>query len=90
MNELTLSLLAIGLSLIVLLVAFNWWQERKIRKAAEKAMNFSEDTATLEEDLFSELNDSLGEVSVDDGEFNIHDEVDFKIDLKIIQFISIT
>ncbi len=81
MNELTLSLLAIGLSLIVLLVVFNWWQERKIRKAAEKAMNFTEDTATLEEDLFTELNHSEAEVSVDDGEFNIDDEVDFKIDL---------
>lgn len=81
MNELTLSLLAIGLSLIVLLVAFNWWQERKIRKAAEKTMNFTEDTATLEEDLFTELNRSEAEVSVDDGEFNIDDEVDFKIDL---------
>lgn len=74
MNELTLSLLAIGLSLIVLLVVFNWWQERKIRKAAEKAMNFTEDTATLDEDLFTELNHSEAEVSVDD-------EVDFKIDL---------
>ena len=81
MNELTLSLLAIGLSLIVLLVAFNWWQERKIRKAAEKAMNFTEDAATLEEDLFSELDDSQAEVGIHDGEFNIDDEVDFKIDL---------
>jgi ZipA, C-terminal FtsZ-binding domain len=81
MNELTLSLLAIGLSLIFLLVAFNWWQERKIRKAAERAMNFTEDAATLEEDLFSELDDSQQEVGIDDGEFNIDDEVDFKIDL---------
>lgn len=81
MNELTLSLLAIGLSLIVLLVAFNWWQERKIHKAAEKAMNFTEDAATLEEDLFSEFDDGQAEASIDDGEFNIDDEVDFKIDL---------
>ena len=81
MNELTLSLLAIGLGLIFLLVAFNWWQERKIRKAAEKAINFTEDAKTLGEDLFSEFNGSQAEASVEDGEFNIDDELDFKIDV---------
>ena len=81
MNELTLSLLAIGLGLIFLLVAFNWWQERKIRKAAEKAINFTEDAKTLDEDLFSEFNGSQAEASVEDGEFNIDDELDFKIDV---------
>jgi hypothetical protein len=81
MNELTLPLLAIGLGLIVLLVAFNWWQERKIRKLAEKTLHFTEDAATLEENLVPEFNDNQASVSVEDGEFNIDDEVDFKIDV---------
>ena len=81
MNELTLSLLAIGLGLIFLLVAFNWWQERKIRKAAEKAMNSNEDATNLDENLFAEINDNQAIASVEDGEFNIDDELDFKIDV---------
>jgi hypothetical protein len=81
MNELTLSLLAIGLGLIFLLVAFNWWQERKIRKAAEKAINFTEDVTHEDENLFSEFNDNQVVAGVEDTEFNVHDELDFRIDV---------
>lgn len=77
MNELTLSLLAIGLGLIVLLVAFNWWQERKIRKAAEKQFTFTQEEALIEESI---EDDDLG--SSEDTP--VIDEVEFKIEINEI------
>ena len=74
MNELTLSLLAIGLGLIVLLVAFNWWQERRIRKAAEKQFAFTQEEGLLETDEVSVLDEFVDDVPM-------IDEVDFSIDV---------
>ena len=72
MNELTLSLLAIGLGLIVLLVAFNWWQECKIRKAAEKQFAFTQAQGLQEQD--SQAQDLM------EASFEVNDLVDFTDD----------
>ena len=37
MSELTSALLGIGLAIIALVVTFNWWQERKIKKTIIQA-----------------------------------------------------
>lgn len=79
MNELTLSLLAIGLGLIVLLVAFNWWQERKIRKAAEKQFTFTQEQVAIEESLEPpDLINFTDDTPVIDP---VSDEVEFRIDI---------
>ena len=87
MNELTLSLLAIGLGLIVLLVTFNWWQERKIRKASEKLFSLAQAQGQVltdeeidqEEELTGEYEEPQVAHISDDS--LLDDEVDFKIDI---------
>ena len=80
MNELTLSLLAIGSGLIVLLVIFNWWQERKIRKAADKHLEVPQQDLLIDDEDASE---SVTEQTIvtDNTEINLIDEVEFKIDV---------
>jgi hypothetical protein len=79
MNELTLSLLAIGLGLIVLLVAFNWWQERKIRKVAENQFTFTQEQVAIEEPFESpNLIDFTEDAPIIDS---VADEVEFRIDI---------
>jgi FtsZ-interacting cell division protein ZipA len=92
LNDLTISLLAIGLGLIVLVILFNWWQERKIRKAAEKQFlvpsgdvlldDFSadvfEETAVLI-DSSTKIKDVVDRYDIED--MRLPDEVEFKIDL---------
>lgn len=84
MNQLTLSLLAIGLGLIVLLIAFNWWQERKIRKAAEKQFAFTQEQDSQAHDLMEasfEVNDLVDFADDAIATDPIADEVEFKIDI---------
>ena len=80
MNELTLSLLAIGSGLIVLLVIFNWWQERKIRKAADKHLEVPQQDLLIDDEDASE---SVTEQTIvtDNTEINLIDVVEFKIDV---------
>ena len=57
LNDLTISLLAIGFGLIVLVILFNWWQERKMRKAAAKQFSSSPDDVLMDDfaaDVFEE------------------------------------
>lgn len=84
MNQLTLSLLAIGLGLIVLVIAFNWWQERKIRKAAEKQFAFTQEQDSQAHDLMEasfEVNDLVDFADDALATDPITDEVEFKIDI---------
>ena len=84
MNQLTLSLLAIGLGLIVLVIAFNWWQERKIRKAAEKQFAFTQEQDSQAHDLMEasfEANDLVDFADDALATDPIADEVEFKIDI---------
>lgn len=89
MNQLTLSLLAIGLGLIVLVIAFNWWQERKIRKAAEKQFAFTQAQSLQEQDSQAqdlmeesfEVNDLVDFTDDALATGSITDEVEFKIDI---------
>lgn len=84
MNQLTLSLLAIGLGLIVLVIAFNWWQERKIRKAAEKQFAFTQEQDSQAYDLMEasfEVNDLVDFADDAIATDPIADEVEFKIDI---------
>jgi hypothetical protein len=92
LNDLTISLLAIGLGLIVLVILFNWWQERKIRKAAEKQFLVSPGDVLMDDfsaDAFEEtavLIDSSTKIKdvvdrYDTADVHLPDEVDFKIDL---------
>jgi len=92
LNDLTISLLAIGLGLIVLVILFNWWQERKMRKAAAKQFpappsdvlmdDFSADvfveTAVLIEPS-TKIKDVVDRYDAED--VRLPDEVEFKIDL---------
>ena len=80
MNELTLSLLAIGSGLIVLLVIFNWWQERKIRKAADKHLEVPQQDLLIDDE---DAPESVTEQTIvtDNTEINLIDEVEFKIDV---------
>ena len=86
LNDLTISLLAIGLSLIALVIIVNWWQERKIRKAAKQQFSMPEDDVlmdTVEEtavliDPSTKIKDVVDEYKSDD--FQLADEVEFKID----------
>lgn len=93
MNELTLSLLAIGLGLIVLLVVFNWWQERKIRKLAETPLRSAATSADIEtnqeliqENQLNQDDELIGEdkntrLSDRENDSLLKDEVDFSIDI---------
>ena len=84
MNQLTLSLLAIGLGLIVLVIAFNWWQERKIRKAADKQFAFTQEQDSQAHDLMEasfEVNDLVDFADDALATDPITDEVEFKIDI---------
>ena len=97
LNDLTISLLAIGLALIVLVIVFNWWQERKLRKAAENQFSFPQGDALMdpleddafEDDKFEEsavLIDSSTKIKdvverYDTEDISLPDEVEFKIDL---------
>ncbi len=92
LNDLTISLLAIGLGLIVLVILFNWWQERKMRKVTEKQFSASpsdllmndfaddvfEETAVLIEPS-TKIKDVVDRYDADD--VRLPDEVEFKIDL---------
>ncbi len=92
LNDLTISLLAIGLGLIVLVILFNWWQERKMRKVTEKQFSASpsdllmndfaddvfEETAVLIEPS-TKIKDVVDRYDTDD--VRLPDEVEFKIDL---------
>lgn len=92
LNDLTISLLAIGLGLIVLVILFNWWQERKMRKATENqfseapsdvlmddfATEVFEETAVLIEPS-AKIKDVVDRYDADD--VHLPDEVEFKIDL---------
>jgi FtsZ-interacting cell division protein ZipA len=92
LNDLTISLLAIGLGLIVLVILFNWWQERKMRKAAAKQFptppsdvlmdDFSADVF-LETALLIEPSTKIKDVvdRYDTEDVRLPDEVEFKIDL---------
>lgn len=78
--------------LIVLVILFNWWQERKIRKAAEKQFLVSPGDVLMDDfsaDAFEEtavLIDSSTKIKdvvdrYDTADVHLPDEVDFKIDL---------
>jgi FtsZ-interacting cell division protein ZipA len=92
LNDLTISLLAIGLGLIVLVILFNWWQERKIRKTAEKQFATPQSDVLMDDfssDAFEEtavLIDSSTKIKdvvdrFDSQDVHLPDEVEFKIDL---------
>jgi FtsZ-interacting cell division protein ZipA len=92
LNDLTISLLAIGLGLIVLVILFNWWQERKMRKTAEKQFTSPQSDVLMDEfsaDVFEEtavLIDSSTKIKdvvdrYDTQDVHLPDEVEFKIDL---------
>ncbi|MFM1956362.1 MAG: hypothetical protein RIR20_1182, partial [Pseudomonadota bacterium] len=53
MSELTSALLGIGLAIIALVVTFNWWQERKIKKT------INQNTSGIHEDLLMEAQETL-------------------------------
>lgn len=92
LNDLTISLLAIGLGLIVLVILFNWWQERKMRKVSEKQFSASSSDLLMNDfadDVFEEtavliepstkIKDVVDRYDTDD--VRLPDEVEFKIDL---------
>ena len=92
LNDLTISLLAIGFGLIVLVILFNWWQERKMRKAAAKQFSLSPDDVLMDDfaaDVFEEtavliepstkIKDVVDRYDTED--VHLPDEVEFKIDL---------
>jgi FtsZ-interacting cell division protein ZipA len=92
LNDLTISLLAIGLGLIVLVILFNWWQERKMRKVTEKQFSASSSDLLMNDfadDVFEEtavliepstkIKDVVDRYDTDD--VRLPDEVEFKIDL---------
>ena len=92
LNDLTISLLAIGLGLIVLVILSNWWQERKMRKAAAKQFSLSPDDVLMDDfaaDVFEEtavliepstkIKDVVDRYDTED--VHLPDEVEFKIDL---------
>ncbi|MBZ0105511.1 MAG: cell division protein FtsZ [Sulfuricella denitrificans] len=54
MNELQLSLLAIGVGVIVAVLAFNRWQERKYRRQAEKRFSAQHDDILLDDEPSNE------------------------------------
>lgn len=92
LNDLTISLLAIGLGLIVLVILFNWWQERKMRIAAAKQFSVSPSDVLMDDftaDVFEEtavliepstkIKDVVDRYDVKD--VHLPDEVEFKIEL---------
>lgn len=86
LNELTISLLAIGVGLIVLVIVFNWWQERKMRRAAEKQFSIPQDDILMDDveetisfDSSTKIKDIADRYDAEDVE--LPDEVEFKIDL---------
>lgn len=92
LNDLTISLLAIGLGLIVLVILFNWWQERKMRKVTEKQFSATSSDLLMNDfadDVFEEtavliepstkIKDVVDRYDTDD--VRLPDEVEFKIDL---------
>jgi FtsZ-interacting cell division protein ZipA len=92
LNDLTISLLAIGLGLIVLVILFNWWQERKMRKVTEKQFSATSSDLLMDDfadDVFEEtavliepstkIKDVVDRYVTDD--VRLPDEVEFKIDL---------
>jgi FtsZ-interacting cell division protein ZipA len=92
LNDLTISLLAIGFGLIVLVILFNWWQERKMRKTAEKQFSTPQSDVLMDDfsaDAFEEtavLIDSSTKIKdvvdrYDTQDVHLPDEVEFKIDL---------
>ena len=82
MSELTSALLGIGLAIIALVVTFNWWQERKIKKT------IIQNSSKIHEDLLMEAPETLDiETTVPtedqfDDPFTIGEEVDFKIQIE--------
>ena len=92
LNDLTISLLAIGLVLILLVILFNWWQERKIRKAAVKqftatshdilmddfALDVPQESSVLIESS-TKIKDVIDRYDAED--VYLPDEIEFKIDL---------
>lgn len=86
LNALTISLLAIGLGIIVLVIVFNWWQERKLRKAAVKQFAMMQDDVlmnALDEPLPFDASTKIKDVvsKHNSDEIQLPDEVEFKIDL---------
>ena len=86
LNELTISLLAIGVGLIVLVIVFNWWQERKMRKAAEKQFSTPQGDVLMDElddaltfDPTTKIKDVADRYDAED--IQLPDEVEFEIDL---------
>lgn len=82
MNELTFPLLAVGLGLIVLVLAFNWWQARKIRKAAEKQFEMPQADVLMEEAAALALEPQVLHAEVGVSDINLSDDVVFEIDVE--------
>ena len=88
LNDLTISLLAIGLGLIVMVIVFNWWQERKMRKAAEKQIPIPQDDLLMDQfeektvsiDTSTKIKDVVVRHELDEVQFR--NEVEFKIDIE--------
>jgi hypothetical protein len=82
MSELTSALFGIGLAIIALVVTFNWWQERKIKKS------ISQNTIEIHEDLLMEAQETSDIETIAptedhfDDPFTISEEVDFKIQIE--------
>ena len=82
MSELTSALLGIGLAIIALVVTFNWWQERKIKKS------ISQNTIEIHDDLLMEAQETSDIETIAptedhfDDPFTISEEVDFKIQIE--------
>ena len=88
LNDLTISLLAIGLSLIAMVIIFNWWQERKMRKAAKELLSSSPTDVLMDQlnersvfiDTSTKIKDVVDQYQPDEIQFS--DEIEFKIDLE--------
>ena len=66
----------------MLVVAFNWWQARKIRKAAETQFQMPEEDILMEEAAALALEPQVLHSEVGVSDINLSDDIEFKIDIE--------
>jgi FtsZ-interacting cell division protein ZipA len=79
MNELQVSLLAIGVVVIFAVLAFNRWQERKYRRQAEQRFASQQDDILLNEEAFKERVEPMLE-AMPEAEVDVPDESELEPD----------
>jgi FtsZ-interacting cell division protein ZipA len=84
MNQLTLYLLAIGASIILLVILFNWWQGRKLRQQIKTQYAINEEPSSTEILAEGSFQESTPDIATSPNLSDQQGEPEFEIQLEIV------